>query len=58
MVDELGRAAGGAEGDGCGALPWNNRLPGAPATGGECCMVDELGRAAGGAEGDGCGALA
>ena len=38
-------------------LPWNNRLPGAPATGDGCSMVDELGRATGDAEGSGCGAL-
>lgn len=38
-------------------LPWNKRLPGAPATGDGCCMVDALGRAKGDAEGSGCGAL-
>ena len=41
-----------------GALAWNKRLPGAPATRGGCCMGDERGRATGEAEGCGCGALA
>ncbi len=54
-------------------LPWNKRVPGAPATGDGCSMVDELGRAGAlsrgargeaprkresEAEGAGCGALA
>ena len=57
MVDERGRATGEAEGGGCGALPWNKRVRGAPATRRDCSMVDERGRATGEAEGGGCGAL-
>ena len=49
MTDRRGRATGGAEGDGCGALSWDNRK--------DVPMTDRRGRATGGAEGDGCGAL-
>ena len=57
MIDERGRAADGAEGDGCGALAWNKRLQGASATWGDYSMGDERGRATGEAEGAGRGAL-
>ncbi len=57
MVDELGRATGEGEGDDRGALAWNKRLRGAPATRGACSMGDERGRATGEAVGAGGGAL-
>ena len=50
MVDERGRAAGGADRHRLWGTSMEQTNPGASATGSGCCMVDERGRATGGAD--------